>query len=124
AAQRWDGDGADTTAVNLGHQGAEPCVYVLQATLATPVALGREANDVTWRRELVGVEHEHPARLHLFTLAGRLVSLEVLRPHILELQGNATAHYTDTVHGVDDGFGVIPQDVAAGKFDHDRLFTQ
>ena len=82
------------------------------------MALGREVDDEARQGELPRLKHEHAARLHGFTLAGGLVSLEVIGVDVLELQGDATPHHADAIDGVDQCVGLTLEDVARGVLDH------
>ena len=77
-----------------------------------------EVDDVPRAGQEPGFENEHPARSNLFTLARRLVDLEVLRKSLSKLKSNAPAHNTDAVHSVYEGLRISRQDVATGNFYH------
>jgi hypothetical protein len=118
AAQRWNGDRADTPGTNQLHQRGQAGLDVFDAALATPVALGWKVDDVARRGELPRLEHEHPARLHLTAPASRGIGPEVLRVGMPELQRDATPHHSHTVDRIDERIRPGLQDVAAGVFDH------
>ena len=84
----------------------------LHPARSTPVTLGGEIDDAARVGELPGLEHEHPTRLHLGLLARRLVSLEIVREGPLELKRDPASHHPDAIHGVDQGIGVLAQNIA------------
>jgi len=87
------------------------------------VPFGGKVDDIA-RGELTGLRDEHPAGLHQLLLAGFFVSLEILRIGIAELQGDAAAHDTHTIHRVDDRFRFVFQDVTVGAADHGGVRVQ
>jgi len=63
--------------------------------------------------------NEHPARAQLISLADPPILLVVLREGLLELLGDASAHHTYAVDGVDEGFDVSLEQVASRVLDHE-----
>jgi hypothetical protein len=118
ASERRDRNRTDVPRPNLGDERLEPCFDVLDAALAAPVALRREVDDEPGPAELAGLEHEHPPRLHLVTLAGGGVFLEVVREGVLKLERDPPAHDPDAVDGVDHRLGVAAEDVALAEGQH------
>ena len=66
-----------------------------------------EVDDPTRIYHTTRVEDEHAAETDLTPLAGASVSLVVLWESLFELKGDSLSHYTDTVHGVDEGGRVV-----------------
>jgi len=85
---------------------------------AFPVSLGREVDHHPWILQAPEVADVHFAGMHLPTVAGRFVSLEALRERLAELQGDAPAHDTDAVDGINQGLSICLQDVAACQLNH------
>ncbi len=59
--------------------------------------------------------------LHCFTFAMGGVGFKILGKCPFEVTRNATPHETDAVHGIDEGFGILGEDVADFVFNHGRL---
>jgi hypothetical protein len=83
--QRRDRDGANAIGTDDIDQIGKARLDILDAALATPVALGWEVDDEARQGELPRIKNEHAARLHGFALASSFVSLEVFGVNILEL---------------------------------------
>src|SRR4030088_943299 len=73
-----------------------------------------------WTDQCLTLGDEHMADLDFLLLTGRLVHLEVLWKRLLEHQGNALSHHTDSVDGVDQRLDLGVEKIAALKFDHQK----
>lgn len=62
--------------------------------------------------QLPGLEHKDFTRLDLPAPGGFFVGAEILRKGLFELQGNAFAHYSDGIYGIDQGFYIGRQQIA------------
>ena len=81
-----------------------------------PVPLGGEVEDPAGRLE-PGGEDEDAAGPDAALCAGVAVGEEGGGVAPLELQGEAAAHDADAVDGIDDGLGLLGEDVAGGETD-------
>src|SRR5580693_5584205 len=66
----------------------------------------------SWLGPLAAIINKHFPRPDFFAFTRGSISLEVLRPPLLELQSNAFAHYADAIDGVNDGVRLFIQQVS------------
>ena len=66
-------------------------------------------------------EKEHGTGTDLPGLGSLPRSLVVVLEDTAELKSDPTSHHTHAVDGVDEGFGLLLQDVAVGQLDHGSL---
>jgi hypothetical protein len=85
---------------------------VLHTTLALPMALRREVDDIPGILEQMQVMNEHHAGTDLSSFAGGLIGREILRKGLSELQSDAAPHNAHAIDRVDQGLDVGIQDVA------------
>ena len=104
--------------MDLGHEGREAGLYVLELALVLPIALGGEVDNAAGAGELRILDDEHPAWDDFAPRAGLLVLLEVVRIGALELEGDPSAHDANAVHRVDEGFSVAGEDIASSNPQH------
>ncbi len=94
---------------------------VLKLGLLLPVPLCWEINDVFRVDHSIGGECEHESRLNFSLSASICVCLEVISERLLELEGDAFAHNTHTIYGINKGFHIGVEYVALCKLNHDSL---
>src|SRR4029077_7997153 len=101
ATERWNSYRPHLVAAENSNEVNETCIDVLHLRLPAPMALRREIDHKTRSSQLPSLEHEHASCLDLTPLAGPLVGRVVVGESFAELQGNALAHHSDAVDGVD-----------------------
>jgi len=99
---RWQGDRVNFLFANNVLERGKAGLNPFELRGLTPMFLRREINDPTRAVQLNAGLHGHPAHVHFARLARGFVGLEILRETFFEHQGNAFAHDSDRVHGIDD----------------------
>src|SRR5260221_3729183 len=123
-AERRDGDGADVLFTNGLLEILEARTDPFQSGLSAPVLLRREVDDPPWRsKDGRSFGDEHFSRAYLTEFAGGSVFAEVGGIRLLEHKGDALAHHTNGVDGVDHCFRMRVEQVARGEADHEKYHS-
>lgn len=120
AAERRKGNGADAFFGEDAAEVQQSCLDPGKLGGMAPVLLGGEVDE-----PLGAVEgsafckcHEHLADVNFVSLDGGGVGQEVVGEGFFEHEGEALAHYADSVDGVDEGFGGGVEEVSFQEAEH------
>ncbi len=99
---------------------AKPPPPVSAGSLGIRVPFGRKIDDVARAGKRACLEHEHVSGPNLATTASLGIDPEILGKRLLELKCDPTPHDADAVDCVDQGFGVLSEDIASREANHRR----
>src|SRR5450432_3092452 len=83
--------------------------------------LRRKIDDVPRAGQKACIENEHLSGAHFVPFTGDLVHIEILRKRLSKLESDSPAHDSNTIHRVDESFGVSEQNVSVFQLNHCAL---